>query len=98
VGSLLESTALALIVTYGLIVASLALMGVMQILPQLSPTGRAIVVGLNTLVPSFAEVTSLVARLARGAAPERWTPLGSSLAVGAFLYGIAFWHFGRRDF
>lgn len=98
VGSLMESTALALIAAYGTIVASLVLMAVMQILPQLSPVERAVVVGLNTIVPSFAEVTSIVSRLARGLSPDRWTPFGAALAVGAALYSVAFWRFGRRDF
>ena len=98
VGILSQSTALALIMTYALIVASLVLMGLMQILPQLSAFNRALVVGLNTLIPSFAEVTSMVVRLARSAGPERWTPFGSSVAVGVLLYVGAFWLFQRRDF
>lgn len=100
VGSWMESTAVALIFTYGAVIISLVMMGIMNILPQLSPVGRAIAVGVNTLIPSFADVTSLVAGLASGGTIQvgRWTPFGSSVAMGVIFYGVAFWRFGRRDF
>ena len=101
VGVWTRSTALALIVTYGLIFISIVLAGREQIVPQLAPAGRSVFLAFYHVLPGFAEVTNLVAQLS-SAAPvarwEQWYPFASSLAFGAVLYGLAAFRFSRRDF
>jgi len=98
IGTWTESTALSLIVTYGLIFVSLVLAGVDQITPQLSTGSRAVFYGLYHTLPNFAEVTTIVSSLARGKAVADWYPLVSSLLFGGAAYGIGAWIFQRRDF
>ena len=101
VGVWTRSTALALIVTYGLIFISIVLAGHEQIERQLAPAGRFVFRAFYHVLPGFAEVTNLVAQLS-SAAPvarwEQWYPFASSLAFGAVLYGLAAFWFSRRDF
>jgi ABC-type transport system involved in multi-copper enzyme maturation permease subunit len=98
VGTWTESTALSLIVTYGLIFVSMVLAGVDQIVPQLSTTSRAVFYALYHVLPNFTEVTQLVSRLARGEAILVWYPFLSSLLFGAACYAVGAWIFQRRDF
>jgi hypothetical protein len=98
IGTWTESTALSLIVTYGLIFVSLVLAGVDQITPQLSTGSRAVFYGLYHTLPNFAEVTTIVSSLARGKAVADWYPLVSSLLFGGAAYAIGAWIFQRRDF
>ena len=97
-GTWTESTALSLIVAYGLIFASLVLAGVDQITPQLSAASRATFYALYHVLPNFAEVTTLVSRLARGQAVADWYPLISSLFFGTGCYAVGAWIFQTRDF
>lgn len=93
-----ESTALALIVTYGIIFISIVLRFRDQITEQLSPLGDAFFNLLYYLVPNFTEVGGLTTQLLHGEAVARWTALGSTIAVGALLYLAAGVWFTRRDF
>ncbi len=93
-----QSTALALIVTYGLIFISTFLAGGEQLANQLQPGWRAVFWGLYHTLPNFAEVTATVSNLSQAEPPSSWYPLLSSGLFGAVLYGAgAFW-FNRRDF
>jgi len=98
IGTWTESTALSLIVTYGLIFVSLVFAGVEQITPQLSAVSRSIFYGLYYVLPNFAEVTPIVALLAQGDAVSDWTPVFSSAAFGVVCYAVGGWIFSRRDF
>lgn len=93
-----QSTALALIVSYGLIFVSMVLAGADAIGPLLGSVGRPIFWGLYHALPNFSEVTEIVVRLARDDAIQSWYPLWSSLAFGGVVYGIAGYWFVRRDF
>lgn len=93
-----NSTAVALIVVYGLIFVSLVLAGAEQIGPLLGPVGEPVFWGLYHVLPNFTEVTGLVTRLAHNETIESWYPLTSSLVFGAAVYGIAGGWFIRRDF
>ncbi len=93
-----ESTALALIVSYGLIFVSLVLAGAESIGPLLGSVGRPVLWGLYHALPNFSEVTELVVRLARDDPISSWYPLWSSLAFGGVAYGVSGYWFVRRDF
>jgi ABC-type transport system involved in multi-copper enzyme maturation permease subunit len=93
-----ESTALALIVSYGLIFVSMVLAGADAIGPLLGSVGRPIFWGLYHALPNFSEVTEIVVRLARDDPIQSWYPLWSSLAFGGVGYGVAGYWFVRRDF
>lgn len=93
-----QSTALALIVTYGLIFISTFLAGGEQLANQLEPGWRAVFWGLYHTLPNFAEVTMTVSNLSQAEPISSWYPFLSSSLFGAVLYsGAAFW-FTRRDF
>lgn len=98
IGAWTESTALSLIVTYGLIFVSLVLSGVDQITPQLSPVSRTIFYSFYYVLPNFTEVTPIVALLSQGEAVSDWTPVLSSVLFGLTCYGLGGWIFMRRDF
>lgn len=93
-----ESTALALIVSYGLIFASIVLAASDAILDTLGMVGSTAFVALYHIMPNFAEVSGLAARLARAESATDWYPLFSAVAFGAVAYGLALWIFNRRDF
>lgn len=93
-----QSTALALIVTYGLIFISLFLAGGEQLANQLQPGWRAVFWGLYHVLPNFAEVTQTVSQLSRAEPVPSWYPFLSSSLFGAVLYGGAGFWFSRRDF
>lgn len=93
-----QSTALALIVSYGLIFVSLVLAGADSIAPLLGDVGRPVFWGLYHVLPNFTEVTEIVTQLANDSAISSWYPLYSSLLFGAVVYALATYWFVRRDF
>jgi ABC-type transport system involved in multi-copper enzyme maturation permease subunit len=92
------STALTLIVAYGLIFVSLVLAGAGEIAPLLGPVGEPVFWGLYHVLPNFTEVTTLVTALAKDQPVSSWYPLLSSLLFGAAAYGLTGLLFVRRDF
>jgi hypothetical protein len=93
-----RSTALSLIVAYGLIFVSLVLAGAAEIAPMLGPVGEPVFWGLYHVLPNFAEVTEVVTALAKGVAVGSWYPLISSLLFAGATYALAGSAFVRRDF
>lgn len=93
-----RSTALSLIVAYGLIFVSLVLTGSAQIAPMLGPVGEPVFWGLYHVLPNFAEVTEVVTALAKGVAVGSWYPLVSSLLFAGATYALVGYAFARRDF
>jgi len=93
-----RSTALSLIVSYGLIFVSLVLAGSSEIAPLLGPVGRPVFWGLYHVLPNFSEVTTHVTALAKGVAVGSWYPLVSSLLFGGATYALVGFLFVRRDF
>lgn len=93
-----ESTALGLIVSYGLIFVSIVLAAADQISPTLGPVGRPVFWGLYHTLPNFTGVTKIVSTLAEGSAVSSWYPFVSSLLFGGAAYGVTGYWFARRDF
>jgi len=93
-----DSTALALIVSYGLIFVSIVFLGREQIVPQLSMTGRMAFMALYHVLPNFAEVTGTVTQLARNASVTTWYPTMSAGLFGIVMYVLTFRSFQRRDY
>jgi ABC-type transport system involved in multi-copper enzyme maturation permease subunit len=93
-----RSTALSLIVSYGLIFVSLVLAGSAEIAPLLGPVGEPVFWVLYHVLPNFSEVTTHVTALAKGVAVGSWYPLVSSLLFGAATYALVGVLFVRRDF
>jgi ABC-type transport system involved in multi-copper enzyme maturation permease subunit len=93
-----QSTALALIVAYGLIFASTVLAGAGEIAPLLGPVGTPVFWGLYHALPNFTEVTVIVTNLAKDQEVSSWYPLLSSALFGGAIYGVAGYLFVRRDF
>lgn len=93
-----RSTALALIVTYGLIFCSLILAAHEQLAPQINQPWRDVYLTLYHILPNFAEVTMPVVQLVKGENVESWYPLISSSLFGGVIYTWAAINFYRRDF
>ncbi len=93
-----QSTALALIVSYGLIFVSLVLAGSESLASLLGEVGRPVFWGLYHVLPNFTEVTEIVTKLANDTMISSWYPLVSSLLFGAVVYVLAGYWFIRRDF
>ena len=93
-----ESTALGLIVSYGLIFISMVLAAADQIGPTLGPVGGPVFWGLYHGLPNFTEVTQIVSTLAKGEAVSSWYPFVSSLLFGGTAYAVTGYWFVRRDF
>jgi ABC-type transport system involved in multi-copper enzyme maturation permease subunit len=93
-----RSTALSLIVAYGLIFVSLVLAGAGEIAPMLGPVGEPVFWGLYHVLPNFAEVTEVVTALAKGVAVGSWYPVVSSLLFAGAAYALVGYAFVRRDF
>lgn len=93
-----QSTALALIVAYGLIFVSMVLAGADKLAPLLGPVGKPVFWALYHGLPNFTEVTTIVSSLAKDKAVNSWYPLGSSFLFGGVIYGITGYLFARRDF
>lgn len=93
-----ESTALALIVAYGLIFASMVLAGANEIGPLLGPVGEPVFWALYHTLPNFTEVTGIVTNLAKKKPVATWYPLTSSLLFGAAVYSLTGYWFARKDY
>jgi hypothetical protein len=93
-----ESTALGLIVSYGLIFVSMVLAAADQIGPTLGPVGSPVFWGLYHALPNFTEVTQIVSTLAEGETVSSWYPFVSSLLFGGAAYAVTGYWFVRRDF
>ncbi|WP_263786730.1 ABC transporter permease [Salinibacter grassmerensis] len=93
-----ESTALGLIVSYGLIFVSMVLAAADQIGPTLGPVGSPVFWGMYHTLPNFTEVTQIVSTLAKGEAVSSWYPFVSSLLFGGAAYGVTGYWFVQRDF
>ena len=92
------SSALALIVSLGLIVASLVLAAGPEAETQIQQPWREVYMGLYHLLPKFPAATQATWQLAGGEPVSSWYPLASSLAFGAVCYAAAFALFRRKDF
>jgi len=93
-----ESTALGLIVSYGLIFVSMVLAAADQIGPTLGPVSGPVFWGLYHVLPNFTEVTQIVSTLAKGDPVSSWYPFFSSLLFGGVAYGGTGYWFVQRDF
>lgn len=98
IGVSTKSTALSLIVTYGLIFCSLIFLGKDTIAPQINMPWRQIFLGFYHVLPNFAEVTQPVVQLAGGEPVQSWYALISSAVFGVVMYTLAALRFARRDF
>jgi ABC-type transport system involved in multi-copper enzyme maturation permease subunit len=92
-----ESTALSLIVAYGLIFMSIVLTAGNEIPPTLGPIGTAVFWGLYHLLPNFTEVTGIVTTLAKDQPVYSWYPLTSSLLFGGAAYALTGYLFVQQD-
>lgn len=92
------STPLSLILTFGLLFATLIL-AIEPLREQITQPGRGIVVALYNVLPKFVDVGAyIVPQLVSGQAVAAWSPLVTSLAFGILAYGGSFWLFQRKDF
>lgn len=92
------STPLSLILTFGLLFATLIL-AIEPLREQITQPGRGIVVALYNVLPKFVDVGAyIVPQLVVGEPVASWYPLVSSLAFGAVAYAGAFLLFRRKDF
>lgn len=98
IGISTQSTALSLIVTYGLIFCSIVFLGREQLTPQINPPWRQVFTAFYHILPNFAEVTKPVVQLVARQAVDTWYPLFSSALFGLVVYVLAFFRFSRRDF
>ena len=93
-----ESAPLSLILTFGLLFATLIL-AIEPLREQITQPGRGIVVAFYNVLPKFVDVGAyIVPQLVSGQPVESWSPLVSSLAFGVVAYAGAFWLFRRKDF
>lgn len=93
-----ESTALALVVTLGLLFTTmvLAIPGLARVT---GPAWGGVIETFHHVLPRFSEVGAYtLPDLARDRAVRSWTPLLSSLAFGAVVYAGTFLLFRRKDF
>ena len=95
---LTNSTALALIVTYGLLFASIFLSFHDELAPQINRPWRSVYLAIYHVLPKPVEVTMTAVQLVRMEPVASWYPFFSTLAFGAVLYGAAAVWFNRRDF
>ena len=98
IGVTTRSAPLALIVTYGLVIASMIFIGKDQLVPQINPPWRQVFLGFYHALPNFGEVTQVVVKLTGNEAVTSWYPFLSSLLFGAVIFAAAFYFFNRRDF
>ncbi len=92
------SAPLALILTFGLLFATLIL-AIEPLRDQITQPGRGIVIAFYNVLPKFVDVGAyIVPQLVSGQPVESWSPLVSSLAFGIIAYAGAFWVFRRKDF
>lgn len=93
-----QSTALSLIVTYGLIFCSVILAFKESLVPQINQPWREVFLVFYHLLPKFAEVTQIVSKLAAAETVDAWYAFTSSTVFGVVLYIGAFFWINRRDF
>ena len=93
-----QSTALALIVTYGLVFCSLILLPHEQLAPQINLPWRNVYIAFYHILPNFAEATESVVQLSGGTAVTSLYPILSSTIFGLGAYVLAAFQFNRRDF
>ena len=98
VGVSTQSTALSLIVTYGLIFCSIIFVFRTELVPQINPPWRQVYLGFYHILPNFAEVTKPAVQLAGKQDVESWYPLISSSIFGGVMYVLAALRFKSRDF
>lgn len=98
IGVTARNAPLALIVSYGLIIASLILAAREKLVPQINPPWRQVFLGFYYLLPAFGEVTGTVLKLTSNEPVGSLYPLFSSLLFGAFFLVAAFYFLSRRDF
>lgn len=92
------SAPLSLILTFGLLFATLIL-AIQPLRDQITQPGRGIVIAFYNVLPKFVDVGAyIVPQLVSGQPVESWSPLVSSLAFGIIAYAGAFWLFQRKDF
>ena len=92
------SAPLSLILTFGLLFATLIL-AIEPLRDQITQPGRGIVIAFYNVLPKFVDVGAyIVPQLVSGQPVESWSPLVSSLAFGIIAYAGAFWLFQRKDF
>jgi len=92
------SAPLSLILTFGLLFATLIL-AIEPLRDQITQPGRGIVIAFYNVLPKFVDVGAyIVPQLVSGQPVESWSPLVSSLAFGIIAYAGAFWVFRRKDF
>ncbi|NND71462.1 MAG: hypothetical protein HKN43_07775 [Rhodothermales bacterium] len=92
-----RSSALSLIITYGLIFSSIVLAAKDEIAPQITLPWRNVYLGFYHVIPKFAEVTRTVAQLAGIEPVNNLYPLASSVAFGLFVYTVAVFVLKRQD-
>ena len=92
------SAALSLMAVLAVLFATLVL-SIEQLDTLVASGVRPIIVGLRHALPRFPTVgAQVVPQLATGAPVTGLAAFASSLAIGAVLYGLAFWRFARRDY
>ena len=92
------SAPLSLILTFGLLFATLIL-AIEPLRDQITQPGRSLVIAFYNVLPKFVDVGAyIVPQLVSGQPVESWSPLVSSLAFGIIAYAGAFWLFQRKDF
>ncbi|MDX1622663.1 MAG: ABC transporter permease [Gemmatimonadota bacterium] len=93
-----ESSALALVVTLGVLFATIVL-AIPGLADRVGAPWDGVVETLHVVLPRFPEVGAYtLPDLARGKSVDDWVPLASSLAFGAVAYAATFWLFRRKDF
>lgn len=92
-----RSTALSLIVAYGLIFCSIILVGGDDLAAQITLPWRYVFVGFYHVLPNFAEVTALPAQLTGIDRVETLYPFFSSILFGAAIYAVAYGLLNRKD-
>jgi hypothetical protein len=97
-GTLVRSTALALIATYGLLFASIILSAKEQLAPQISLPWRHVYLTFYHTLPHFAETTAVVAQLVSPDPVASWYPLWGSMLIGLVVLALAAFRFERADF
>jgi ABC-type transport system involved in multi-copper enzyme maturation permease subunit len=99
VGVLFESAALAVMVTFGMMLMS-PILAQTELMERLlsSQWTRSLWKGLYYVFPKVFDLGRETLMLVRGRPFEGWMPIWSSAAFGAAMLGAALWVFSRRDY
>jgi len=92
-----KSTALSLIIAYGLIFCSIILVGGEDLAVQISLPWRHVFRGFYHVLPNFAEVTALPAQLTGIDRVDTFYPFFSSILFGLAVYAASFAKLRRSD-